>query len=158
MELEPIQPLAEATIEISPGISLPIPSTTPSAYLENVPSSLASPFELPLPPSTETGDHLPSILSTEMQMVDSTNIAPPSQAQFDMSQIKSARFNHFHQVWPLLHVPTFTAENTSTLLVSALSNLSMWMQDANRHHLVPAEINQQLTWALMVRTVSISRN
>lgn len=155
MNLDHIQPLAEATTEISSGISLPIPRTIPAAYFEDVPSLLASPFELSVPSSIEPEVQTPSILSTETQLVDSTNFAPPSQAQIIMAQIKSAGFDHFHQAWPLLHVPTFTAEKTSALLMSALSNLSMWMQDGNRHHLVPDEINQQLTRALMMRTVSM---
>ncbi|PCG98694.1 Transcription factor [Penicillium occitanis (nom. inval.)] len=152
MNLSPMLLLEEATIDISPGISLPIPSTTPSAYFENVPSAVSSPFDFSLPSSIETEDQLPSILSTEMQVVDNTTVAPPIQAQLIMAQIKSAAFNHFHLAGPLLHVPSFTAENKSTLLISALSNLSMWMQDAYRHHLIPDEINQQLTQALVVRT------
>ncbi|KAJ5933629.1 hypothetical protein N7454_005958 [Penicillium verhagenii] len=76
-----------------------------------------------------------------------------SQSQLIIAQIKSAEFDQFHQAWPLLHVPTFTAESPSTLLTSALSNLSMWMQSANRHHLVPYAINQYLTRVLMVKTV-----
>ncbi|PYI06406.1 hypothetical protein BO78DRAFT_429859 [Aspergillus sclerotiicarbonarius CBS 121057] len=72
-----------------------------------------------------------------------------SQVQFVTTQIKSADFDHFHQIWPMLHVPTFTPEKHTPLLTSALANLAMWMQDANRHHLVPYAINQELTQALM---------
>lgn len=154
MNLDPMQLLTEETIEMPPGTSLPTSGTDSSAYCENVPSVKALPFELPLPLSTETGGHLPSDLLTEMQMVDSTTFAPPSQAQLITAQIKSAEFKQFHQAWPLLHVPTFKAETTSTLLTSAL----MWMQNANRHHLLLDEISQKLTRALIVRTVSTSRN
>ncbi|CRG92453.1 hypothetical protein PISL3812_09513 [Talaromyces islandicus] len=194
MDLDSLQPLAEtvartAIIEMSPGITLPTPtpSRTPSLYFGDAPSLLGFPFELPLPPSTEPGDQFPALRSTELQIGDSTNFAPPSRAmssapagsgripaldrftpasmgwlhrsdalasqvQLIIAQIKSAEFDHFHQAWPLLHVPTFTAERPSTLLTSALSNLSMWMQNANRHHLVPYAINQELTRAFMLKT------
>jgi len=158
MNLDHIRPLAEATIEISTGISLPILCTTPSACFENVPLAIASTFDVPLPSSIETDDQMPSILSTEMQMAESTNLSPSSKTQLIMAQIKSAGFDHFYQAWTLLHVPTFTSEKTSTLLMSASSNLSMWMQNAKLHHLLPDEINRQLIRALMVRTVSILRN
>ncbi|KAJ5589170.1 hypothetical protein N7537_011848 [Penicillium hordei] len=72
-----------------------------------------------------------------------------SQAQFVTAQIKSIGFENFHQSWPFLHVPTFAPEKQTKLLTSAVVNLSMWMQNANRHHLVPYGINQELTNALM---------
>ncbi|KAJ5700798.1 hypothetical protein N7536_003811 [Penicillium majusculum] len=72
-----------------------------------------------------------------------------SQVQFITAQVKSAEFDHFHQAWPLLHVPTFAPGKQTTLLTSALANLSIWMQNANRHHLVPYAINQELTRSLM---------
>lgn len=164
MELDSLRPLAEATFEMPPEISLPThtPGTIPSPYFGDAPPLLDFPFELPLPTSTEPEDQLPAVLSTEMQM-DSTNFATgwlhQSEAlasQISIAQIKSAEFDHFHQAWPLLHVPTFTVGSTSTLLASALSNLSLWMQNPNNRHLVPEVINQELTLALMARAVSIS--
>ncbi|KUM59241.1 hypothetical protein ACN42_g7897 [Penicillium freii] len=72
-----------------------------------------------------------------------------SQAQFVTAQVKSLDFEHFHQAWPFLHVPTFAPEKQTDLLTSAVANLSMWMQNASGHHLVPYGINQELTRALM---------
>ncbi|KAJ6119019.1 hypothetical protein N7471_013639 [Penicillium samsonianum] len=72
-----------------------------------------------------------------------------SQVQFVTSQVKSIDFEHFHQAWPFLHVPTFAPEKQTNLLTSALASLLMWMQNINHHHLVPCAINQELTWALM---------
>lgn len=158
MNLAPMQSLAEANNDISPENTPRTPGTNSSVYFEDVPSLSTSPFELPLPPPTETEDRIPSILSTEMQMVDSSDFTPCSRAQLIMAQIKSTAFNQFHQAWPLLHVPTFTADSKSTLLMSALSVYSMWMQGANQYRLLLDEINQRFTRALMVRTVSISRN
>ncbi|KAJ5536686.1 hypothetical protein N7513_009872 [Penicillium frequentans] len=74
-----------------------------------------------------------------------------SQVQFFTAQVKSMDFEHFHQAWPFLHLPTFAPEKQTSLLTSALANLSMWMQNANRHHLVPCAINQELQRALMPR-------
>lgn len=156
MNLDPMQTLAKEVIEKSPGISLSPPSTDPSAYFEDA-SLLASPFDLPLPLPTESEDQIPSFISPELQMTDGTNFAP-TQAQLIMAQIKSTGFHQFHQAWPLLHMPTFTAETTSPLLLSALSVYLMWRQNANGHQLLLDEISQQLTRALMVGTVSISRN
>ncbi|PWY76507.1 hypothetical protein BO94DRAFT_473608, partial [Aspergillus sclerotioniger CBS 115572] len=83
------------------------------------------------------------------------NDAAASQAQFVTTQIRSSDFGHFHQAWPFLHVPTFAPEKQATLLTSALANLSMWMQNTYRHHLIPYTINQELTRALMPKIVSI---
>lgn len=93
MDLSAMHLLEEVTIDISPEISLPIPSTTPSAYFKNVTSAVSSPFSFSLPSSIETKDQLPSILSTEMRVVNNTTIAPPNQAQLIMAQIKLAAFN-----------------------------------------------------------------
>jgi hypothetical protein len=78
-----------------------------------------------------------------------------SQVQFITAQVKSIDFEHFHQAWPFLHIPTFAPEKQTNLLTSGLANLSMWMQNANRHHLVPYAINQELQRALMPRIVSV---
>ncbi|KAJ5649895.1 uncharacterized protein N7484_003618 [Penicillium longicatenatum] len=74
-----------------------------------------------------------------------------SQVQFITAQVKSIDFEHFHQAWPFLHIPTFAPEKQTNLLTSGLANLSMWMQNANRHHLVPYAINQELQRTLMPR-------
>lgn len=79
-----------------------------------------------------------------------------SQAQFITAQVKSIDFEHFHQAWPLLHVSTFSPEGQTNLLTSAVANLSMWIQNANCHHLVPYEIDQELTRALMPKIVSVA--
>jgi hypothetical protein len=167
MKPDSLRPLAEATFEMPPEIPLPThtPGTIPSPYFGDAPPLLDFPFELPLPTPTEPEDQLPAIMSTEMQTDESTNFAQGwlhqsevLASQLSIAQIKSAEFNHFHQAWPLLHVPTFTAGSTSTLLTRALSNLSLWMQNSNHRHLVPDVINDDLTRTLMVRAVSISRN
>ena len=79
-----------------------------------------------------------------------------SQAQSVTAQVKSIDFEHFHQAWPFLHVPTFSPEKQTALLTSAVANLSTWMQNTSRHHLVPCEINQELTRALMPKIVSVA--
>ncbi|KOS42990.1 hypothetical protein ACN38_g6114 [Penicillium nordicum] len=87
----------------------------------------------------------PSSSSESLQLHE----AIVSQSQFVTAQVKSIHFEHFHQAWPFLHVPTFAPEKQTDLLTSAVANLSMWMQNASHHHLVPYEINQELTRALM---------
>ncbi|KAF3402037.1 hypothetical protein F1880_009967 [Penicillium rolfsii] len=72
-----------------------------------------------------------------------------SRVQSVAALVKSAEYDAFHQAWPFLHIPTFAPDKQNTLLISALTNLSIWMQDANRHHLIPYTINQELTQALM---------
>ncbi|CAG8910259.1 unnamed protein product [Penicillium egyptiacum] len=79
-----------------------------------------------------------------------------SQVQFVTAQIKSIEFEHFHQAWPFLHVATFSPEKQTNLLTSALANVCMWMQNANRHHLIPYAINQDLTRALMPKIAPAS--
>lgn len=79
-----------------------------------------------------------------------------SQAQFVTAQVKSIDFEHFHQAWPLLHVPTFAPEKQTDLLTSAVVNLSMWIQSTSCHHLVPCEINRELAMALVLKIVSIA--
>lgn len=64
-------------------------------------------------------------------------------------------FEHFHQAWPFLHLPTFAPGKQTNLLTSALANLSMWMQNANRHHLLLSAINEELQRALMPRIVGV---
>lgn len=46
-----------------------------------------------------------------------------SQAQFVTAQVKSIDFKHFHQVWPFLHVPTFSPEKKTNLLTNAVASL-----------------------------------
>ncbi|KAJ5863057.1 hypothetical protein N7455_007125 [Penicillium solitum] len=72
-----------------------------------------------------------------------------SQAQFVTAQVKSIDFEHFHQVWPFLHVPTFSPEKKTNLLTNAVASLWMWIQNASCQHMVPYEINKGLTSALM---------
>lgn len=94
----------------------------------------------------------PSSSSESLQLHE----AIVSQSQFVTAQVKSIHFEHFHQAWPFLHVPTFAPEKQTDLLTSAVANLSMWMQNASHHHLVPYEINQELTRALMPTIVSVA--
>lgn len=79
-----------------------------------------------------------------------------SQAQFVTAQVKSIDFEHFHQVWPFLHVPTFSPEKKTNLLTNAVASLWMWMQNASCQHMVPYEINKGLTSVLMPKIVSVA--
>jgi hypothetical protein len=79
---------------------------------------------------------------------------PQLQDEFVTAQIGSDDFHHFHQAWPFLHVPTFTLEE-HTLLTSAMANLFMWIRNAaNRNHLLPDIINQELIKAFVHKGVS----
>ncbi|RAK99001.1 Zn(II)2Cys6 transcription factor domain-containing protein [Aspergillus ibericus CBS 121593] len=169
-------PLLDPSIAMMPGMPA---AKSPSVDLSEAPSLLHFTFESPPPRPSEAGDPFPPDPSSEMQMSESpsftsrgysatsgrmtaTSMTTPSstggwqltetvasQAQFVATQIKLSEFEHFHQAWPFLHVPTFTPEKQTTLLTSALANLSMWMQNTYRHHLIPYTINQELTRALM---------
>lgn len=101
---------------------------------------------------TSHGKFTPALSSGSLQLHE----AITSQAHFVTAQVKSIDFEHFHQAWPFLHVPTFAPEKQTNLLTSAVVNISTWMQNASRHHLVPYEINQELTRALMPRSVSVA--
>lgn len=75
--------------------------------------------------------------------------------KFDFTRLVNLpSFIRFHQDWPLLHVPTFPADKCTPLLSSALINVTGWLQDINRHHLIPYCINDMLIKSLMPRVVS----
>ncbi|KAJ5908338.1 hypothetical protein N7495_001020, partial [Penicillium taxi] len=76
-----------------------------------------------------------------------------STAEFITAQVKATDFDHFHQAWPWIYVPTFAPDKQNTLLTSALANLFIWMQNANHHHFVPDAINQRLTLAFMPKAM-----
>ncbi|KAJ5431776.1 hypothetical protein N7445_008274 [Penicillium cf. griseofulvum] len=92
-------------------------------------------LEVPTPASSSGSLQLHDVITTQVQLLT--------------AQVKSIDFEHFHHAWPFLHSPTFAPEKQTTLLTSALANVSMWMENANSHHLVPYQLNQELTRVLM---------
>lgn len=168
-EQDALQQLPESYISMIPGHSMHTSTSNPysSLYVGEAPSPL-NVFGLPLPQSSESGDQfsvdqLRGVQISESDSPESStgwpqlNMAITGQVQFVTAQIKSPYFAHFHQAWPLLHVPTLILEKQATLLTSALANLSVWMQNANTEHLVPNTINKELIQGLMPPVVSTSR-
>lgn len=74
---------------------------------------------------------------------------------FDVASLtNSPSFTRFHQDWPILHMPTFSTENCTTVLSLALINVNGWLQDTSRHHLIPHGINEMFIKSLMPRVVN----
>ncbi|KAL2787941.1 hypothetical protein BJX66DRAFT_309704 [Aspergillus keveii] len=157
-----LQPQLDPCVSVVPGVLLPTftPSRTPLfdlgesnplfGFAENSFTSQSSGSEYQIP----VGQPLEVQTGESASFPNSGAFAAPApwpqlQDEFVTAQIGSDDFHHFHQAWPFLHVPTFTLEE-HTLLTSAMANLFMWIRNAaNRNHLLPDIINQELIEAFV---------
>ncbi|OQD94411.1 hypothetical protein PENSOL_c026G07909 [Penicillium solitum] len=145
----PRRPLTDPLMGVMSGINTATstPNRTLPMYFSTPSHFMGFPFGAPVRHSSEARDHFVVDEPCEIHMshvTDSSILrmtghetftpassngslqlheAIASQAQFVTAQVKSIDFKHFHQVWPFLHVPTFSPEKKTNLLTNAVASL-----------------------------------